>query len=694
MTGTKWLVLVLTVGLADFTTVANTTAAEVSTASQTPVRQAARIINGKDRNVGRLIPDLELADLSGKAHRLSELTRGKGVVVAVTSTSCPLSKKYLPTLIRLAREYHDKGFGFVLLNPLATDKPTAIQDAANDLGLAGVYVHDAQGTLSSAFGLTSTTDVLILDSSRTVLYHGAVDDQYGFGYSLEAARKNYLVTALDEVLKGSRIVVTATEAPGCLLDHEVGTATITTVTYHNRISRLIQTNCGDCHRQGGVGPFSLETHADVVSHAKMIETVVSQGTMPPWFAVPLPGKAPSPWINDCSLSEDDKTDLLAWLKGDKAVGDPHDAPRPVDYASGWEIGKPDLVVKFPSAVPIQATGVMRYKNVVVDAGLTEDRWIQGIEIHPGAPEVVHHILVFAHAPRGSGNRKESPNDEINYWAIYVPGNNKIVYPPGFARKLPKGSKIRFQVHYTPSGTATEDLTQMALIYADKAPENEVKTASLVNAWFEIPPGASNFQDSAKIKLPGDATVMGYLPHMHVRGTSCRYEAITDGKSEVLLDVPRYDFNWQLMYRYAEPRTFAKGTTLKFTAGFDNSDKNPANPDPKATVHWGEQTTDEMIIGYLEYYVPAGGQTDRLASIEPREPGLAGDRSEHLFMALDANDDGKLSLEELKKLSDNPRMKQVNPVMIGVFFKALDKDQDNFLTIEEFQKIRELLQKKK
>ncbi|WP_010587911.1 EF-hand domain-containing protein [Schlesneria paludicola] len=691
MTG-KWLCILATIfGMAGVIA-----AGDLVSKTPASVRQAPRILNAKERNIGQLIADVEFQGVAGKHHRLSDFANRKGVVIAVTSTSCPLSKKYFPTLVRLARQYSQQGLTFVLVNPMATDKPVAIQHDAKELGQNGLYVHDQQGTLSAALQLTSTTDVLLLDPARTVRYHGAIDDQYGLGYSAAAPRKSYLMSAIDEYLRGQPVQIAATEAPGCLLDNDVQPKLNPDVTYHNRISRLIQMNCGECHRDGGVAPFSLATRADLIDHAKMIETVVTQGTMPPWFASPVEGQKVSPWINDCSLSPSDKTDLLAWLKSDRAEGDVKDASQPVQYASGWTIGMPDLVLKFPEPVHVQESGFMRYQNVVVETGLKEDKWIQGIEIRPGAPEVVHHILVFARPPRGAANQqKNSPQDEINYWAIYVPGNNKQVYPAGFARKLPKGTQIRFQIHYTPNGKATDDVTQIGLMFADKPPENEVKTASLINAWFEIPPGADNHEDSAKFKTSSDVTVLGYLPHMHLRGKACRYEAIMpDGTRETLLDIPRYDFNWQLLYRYAEPRTFTKGTTLKFFASFDNSDKNPANPDPKSTVRWGDQTYDEMLLGYIEYYVPVPKPGESASATETVQFGMIEGREDALFSALDLNDDDKLSREEFLKVSQNPRLKQTNPFMVSAIFVSLDKDHDGELSLEEFRQMRELFRKKK
>jgi hypothetical protein len=659
------------------------------------VRQAPRILNPNDRNISRFVPDVEFQDVAGNRHRIGGLARPKGILVAATSTSCPLSRKYLPTLIQLAKRYSADGFGVLLVNPVATDKTEAIREAVAELGAHGVYVHDVQGELSRALQLTSTTDALLIDSARTVRYHGAVDDQYGFGYAVAEPRKTYLATAIAEYCQGQPIAITATEAPGCRLEVREGPARpATPVTYHNRISRIVQSRCVECHRDGGVAPFSLETRQDLASHAAMIATVVKRGTMPPWFASPAPGGEPSPWLNDCRLTAADKEDLLAWLEGDRAEGDSADAPLPIQHATGWTIGKPDLVARFPAALPIQATGVMRYQHVTVDLDLDEDKWVERIEIRPGAPQVVHHILVFARPPQGTAAAgPRGPQDGISYWGIYVPGNSKQVYPKGFARKLPKGSQLVFQLHYTPNGTATEDLTQVGFVFAAREPEYEVKTASLVNAWFEIPPGADNHTDSAKVRLPADATVLGFLPHMHLRGKACRYEAISpDGKRETVLDIPRYDFNWQLLYRYAEPRTFKKGTTLKFLATFDNSAGNPANPDAKATVRWGEQTFDEMIVGYVEYYVPVGHEGEQLADAALGRSGLAGDREQLLFTSLDANDDDRLSLDEIKKLTENPRMKQVNPAAIGLVFTNLDKDQDGFLSLEEFRKLRDVFRR--
>ncbi|HVK07755.1 MAG TPA: redoxin family protein [Gemmataceae bacterium] len=566
-----------------------------------PVRQAPRPVRPAERGVGRQAPDTALTGLDGKTRRLSDLKERKAVVIALTSTSCPISLKYAPTLARLEKAYRDKHVAFVFVNPVETD---AVDPAK--VPFTGLYVHDKTGAFAKAVGATTTTDVIVLDPTRTVVYHGAVDDQYGQGYSRDEPREAYLTRALDALLAGQPIAVPATEAPGCALDLKDVRAPGTALTYHGQVQRLVQTHCVECHRKGGVAPFALDTMKDVVAHAGQIKKVVEAGTMPPWFAAP-PERGPSPWINDRSLPAVAKADLLAWLAGDRAAGNPADAPRPRTFNDEWQIGTPDLVVQLPKPVKVQAEGTMDYQNVTAETDLTEDRWVRALEVRPTAKAVVHHVLVFVIPP---ADRKlplypVARSEAQGYYAIYVPGNSTLVYPDGFGKLLPKGSKVRFQIHYTPNGTATEDRTALGVVFAKEKPRHEVLVTGLVNTKFRIPAGADDHKVEAVIPIvPFNAKILGFLPHMHVRGKAFRYEMTAPGgKPEVLLDVPRYDFNWQLMYTFAEPKPVPRGTKLSATAWYDNSEKNPANPDPTKEVRWGKQTSDEMMLGYLEFYIP-------------------------------------------------------------------------------------------
>jgi peroxiredoxin len=554
--------------------------------------------------VGRMIPDVPLKDIDGKEVSLSKIMGKNGLVIAMTNTSCPLCKKYAPTLSKLQETLTSKGLGMLLLNPTQNEKLADIRAIVQTHKLQSPYVHDADGSFCKTLATTSTAEVFLLDRQRTIVYRGAVDDQYGLGYSHDQAKRTYLLDAITALLAGKVPEPTATTAPGCELDLASAKALSTTITYHNRISRIIQANCAECHRKGGVGPFSLESYEDVVAHRGMIRKVVDKGTMPPWFAAGEKDKH-SPWINDRSLPAKDREDLLTWLASDRPKGEPADAPLSRSFAQeGWAIGKPDVIFQLPKTVAIKATGTMPYQNITIETDLSEDRWVQALEVRPTARTVVHHVLVFALPPgaKEKKDRDEAADERAGFFAIYVPGNSTLVYPSGFAKKLPKGSRLRFQIHYTPDGTATSDQTQLGLVFAKEAPKHEVRVFGIVNPRLSIPPGAENHAETASVVAPTNVKVLAFLPHMHLRGKAFRYDVISDGKRQTILDIPRYDFNWQLLYRLAEPVTVGRGSKIEVTGWFDNSEKNPANPDPKKRVRWGPQTFDEMLLGYVEYYV--------------------------------------------------------------------------------------------
>lgn len=570
-------------------------------------KEMAKPLAPVQAGVGRRVPDVKGSTIDGKEFQLSKALKDrKALVIAVTSASCPLSKKYLPTLAKLEKDYGAKGVGFLLINPIATDTNEEILKQLQGTPFQGAYFHDKDGSITKTLGLTTTTELLVVDPAQSIIYRGAIDDQYGLGYSTDVPKNDYLKDALDAVLTGKEPAVRATDAPGCILDLTAAKKDeAPKVTYHNRISRIIQQNCQECHRQGGVGPFTLDLIDDVLAHKGMIQKVIDKGTMPPWFATKPAKGEHSPFINDRSLTDADKADLLAWFKAGTPVGDKLDAPLARPFPKDWVIGKPDLILQLEKPIDIKATGVMAYQDVIVDTKLEADQWIQAFEIRPTAKEVVHHVLVFAVPPK-KGFELLPPRahggEASGFFAAYVPGNAAQIFPEGFGKKLSKGARLHFQIHYTPNGTATTDQMQLAIKYASAKPEKELKVFGLANPKIEIPPGDDNYKNTAEITLPFDIALTGLMPHMHVRGKACQYIAeLPDGTTKMLLDVAHFDFNWQLGYRLAVPIALPKGTKIVYTAWFDNSDKNPANPDAKKTVYWGPQTFDEMLLGYIEFY---------------------------------------------------------------------------------------------
>ncbi|MBA4016167.1 MAG: redoxin [Pirellula sp.] len=660
------------------------------------VRQAPKVLKPGDHGVGRQTRDTSFKDLSGRMHQLGALCRDRILVVAATGTSCPLSKKYVPSLVDLAKQFDGKNVRWLLVNATKTDEAAAMQaDLARFAEFAKddavVYVHDEAGVLAQAVGLRTTTDVVVLDGARTVLYHGAVDDQYGLGYGKDEPKRRYLADALTSILAGRKLAIAATDAPGCALEgpSESAGKSNTSITYHNRISRIIQNNCLECHRPKGSAPFSLATYEEVDAHAPMIEQVVRGGIMPPWFAAKSAEVKHAGWANERSLAAADQADLLNWIAAKRPRGDEADAPRPVEFSDDWTIGKPDAVFGFKDPVQIPATGVMPYKNIYVDTNLPEGRWVQAIEIRPGNREVVHHVLVFVATPSDTaGDIERQESGTAGFWGIYVPGNSALVYPEGMAKVLPAGAKLRFQMHYTPNGTATTDRTEIGVIYAKKPPVHDVRVTGVANLRLNIPPRDANFRSLGVLRLPYDVEVLSFLPHMHLRGKACRYDVQTSDGTQLLLDIPRYDFNWQLNYQLAERVPLKRGDVLQFTAWYDNSEGNPANPDPSKNVRWGQQTYDEMQLGYVEYIVPGD------------EPGVMGPRSktsklaalaaQSLFHRFDTDDDGSVSREELDvALKEMPRVKE-NPKLVEALFERGDVDRDKKLSRAEFERLRSAL----
>jgi hypothetical protein len=364
----------------------------------------------------------------------------------------------------------------------------------------------------------------------------------------------------------------------------------------------------------------LATYEQTRPWAGAMTHAVEMKMMPPWFADPRYGH----FSNDASLTEQQIATIVAWAKAGAPAGDAHDAPAPRKWAEGWNIAQPDLVVKMPKAVQIPGQGEVEYTYEIVPTHFAEDRWVQMSEFRPGRPAHVHHAVVYIrppdsqwlrHAPAGEPftastlndplERREAHETTSDLLLVYAPGSSPDEWPDGMAKFVPAGSDLVFQMHYTTNGSADQDQTSIGLVFTKTAPKQKVITLQLNNHALIIPPGADDFRVEVQGTLPNDATLLSLFPHMHLRGKRFEYDIVhDDGSVEVLLRV-NYHFHWQLSYKLAEPRVLKAGTRLRAIAWYDNSKNNPHNTDPEKTVLWGDQTSDEMMVGFFDVAVAAG-----------------------------------------------------------------------------------------
>ncbi len=393
------------------------------------------------------------------------------------------------------------------------------------------------------------------------------------------------------------------------------------VTFHRDVLPILQKRCQECHRPGEIGPMPLLSYRDVRPWAKAIREAVLSGKMPPWPADSGVGR----FRNDGRLASSEIKTLTGWAESGAIEGDPGEAPPRREFFEGWRIGRPDLVFEMPEAYEVPASGVVEYTYVILPSGFTEDRWIQLAEIRPGNRAVVHHSSAWIRPKesRWLGNHRpgkafvpveQTRRDPTRLLAStfagvtpldealvgYAPGRSPGMLPPGQAILVPAHADFVFQLHYTPNGKAATDRSRLGLVFAKRPPVERVFRGGVSNDTFVIPAGATNHRVNGAITVNADCKLISMRPHMHLRGKAMEFRAVyPTGESELLLRVPRYDFNWQFDYVLEHPKLLPKGTRIEVVGVFDNSRNNPANPDPAAEVRWGDQTWEEMMTGQFE-----------------------------------------------------------------------------------------------
>jgi peroxiredoxin len=558
---------------------------------------------------GTRVEDFSAKDTWGKSHALSQIGDDKIVVLAFIGVECPLAKLYVPRLADLARKYESRGVVFLGVDSNRQDSIKEIGAFARRQALPFPVLKDLRQKIADGVGATRTPEVVVIDRKRILRYRGRIDDQFGFSpndpkasYRRTTPLRHDLAGALNAILTDKPVAQAETAAAGCLIGRDREPTANPRVTYCREVAPILNKHCLLCHRTGELAPFPLTSFGEASGWADMIAEVTRTNRMPPWHADEKYGK----FSNDARLSDREKQVLLDWAESGSTEGNPSDLPVAPTFAEGWMIPEPDEVL-YMSDTPFEvpATGVIELKTFIVDPGWKDDRWISSIEPRPGNRSIVHHILVYVLPP---GEAFAQLRRENSFLGVYAPGLRQEPLAPGLARFVKAGSRLVFNVHYTPNGSPQKDRSFVGIKFAHaNSVRSEILVSAAINRSFTIPPGEPNHEVRSSYRFKQDVFLLSMLPHMHLRGKDFLCQAIYPGGSrEILLFVPRYDFDWPTVYRLAEPKFLPAGTWFSCVAHYDNSEGNLNNPNAQTSVSWGEQVFDEMMIGFFEA-APAHGR---------------------------------------------------------------------------------------
>ncbi len=564
-------------------------------------------LNAQD---GQSREPLKGVDLAGGLRRFGEKSDTKAVVVSFLSTQCPISNSYLPELNELSSTYRRRGIEFygVVSDPSVT-RAEALEHSKT-YRIEFPVLFDGSGELRVALSPTHTPQVFVLNPFGKKLYSGAIDDRHiKLGRKKDAAARPFLADAINAAIAGRPIAVPKTTPVGCLLEDPPNKTKSGSVTFTRDIAPIIQANCASCHRPNQSGPFPLLTYDDVSGHANQILEVTRSRFMPPWK--PAPGF--TRFLDEQRLSEHELSLLAVWIEGGKPEGDPADLPAAIEHVEGWRLGDPDLILEMQDVFPIPASGPDIRQYFVIPARLTEDRLITAIDFHPGTPQAIHHASFFLDTKR-AGRRLDEADPAPGYGGFggprfqtqgtlssWFPGMSPRRLPVGMGRLIPRGSDIVTEIHYVTTGKAERDRSKIGLYFAPRSARQVVVEVQIGNKQIKIPPGERRHPERATYTLPVNTTLLDMVPHMHVLGREMKvWSKSPGGRTQPLLWIKDWDFNWQGQYSFAQPVRLRKGTRITVDAWYDNSAENPLNPNsPPKTVVWGDDSTDEMLICHFQ-----------------------------------------------------------------------------------------------
>lgn len=525
------------------------------------------------------VNDFALLDQNGKFHHLYYLSDAKAVVIMAHDNECAATSAAMADLEQAKETFTDRGVEFLMIN--VDDSRESVAAQIKQTGTSIPVLVDETQLVGESLGLQRAGEVLVIDPKGwKVAYRGPL------------AKK-----AIDAVLAGKAVKSPKMAAKGCALKiKSKREQSGKNISYANQIAPLLTDNCVTCHRTGGIGPFPMNSHAVVQGFSPMIREVILTRRMPPWHADPHVGT----FAGARSLTKEQAQTLVHWIEAGSPRGEgPDPLAETTKQWPEWAFGEPDLVLNVP-AFDVPATGTIDYQRYTIPNTTGRDLWIRASDTIPGDRSVVHHVLVGVYDPK-LPERERMVRASSGELGAYVPGNGPVMYPQGTGVLVPKDCSFAFQLHYTSSGKATRDETRVGFYFAKEPPQYEFKTAVLFKPTIQIPANTKAYTDSTTYEFPREAMVYSLTPHAHFRGSSSNFIArYPDGREELLLSVPKYDFNWQTTYSLTTPKLIPAGTRIVHSTTYDNSAQNPANPDPNRVVPWGEQSWDEMLYGVVRY----------------------------------------------------------------------------------------------
>jgi peroxiredoxin len=614
------------------------------------------------------IDDFRLTDQNLHSHELFQLGDARAIVLITQQNSCPVSRNSAAAVKALQDEYSSKGVEIMMLNSTPSDKREEILSEAQTYGYNLPILMDYNQLVGEQLGVTRTAEVIVIDpKSWKIVYRGPIDDKVTYERQKAAAEHTWAKDALDATLAGTPVTVAHQEAVGCLIDFPArAKLAASNVTYVKNIAPMFEDKCVSCHQPGGIGPMSLTSYEKIKPFAPMIREMIRTQRMPPWRADPTIGH----FLGDRSLSAAQIKTLVHWVEAGSPRGAGTDPLAAKTFtAPEWPLGKPDLVLDIP-AYTIPANGIVDYQRPYVANPLKEGKWLRASTIKVVNRQTVHHILTgyLSEVPAPGTVANESK------WGAslggYAVGAESFVEPKDTGVYLPPGGAVGFQVHYTPFGQEVTEHSQIALYFYKDTPKLVMRNSVIANPNIVIPANTESTQLQAYVTFPKDALLYGAFPHAHYRGASSQlWLQAPDGAKTLLLSLPHYDFNWQREYNFVEPVKVAAGSKLIAIYTYDNSVRNPANPDHDRVVPWGDQSFDEMLYTAFHYRW-VGETSDKMNDYLANDQAL---NSTRLFGMLDTKVNGKIEPSELT----GPIGKE-----FAASFAKIDTDHDGFIEPQE------------